>query len=338
MSRIAFLGTPQVAVPALRALATEGIQAVFCNPDRPAGRGRHLEAPPVKGAALELGLPVHQPLRWRLPETQELWESLAIDLAIVVAYGHILPAWMLDSCPLGVWNLHFSLLPRWRGAAPVNHALLAGDEATGVSLMRLTPGLDEGPVLAQCQRNIGHGDTAEDLLAALAVDAADLLMDQLPLLLSGTARPQEQDHALATLAPKLNREMGRLDWQRPAADLHRQVRALWPCLAPSCSWRARPSRSVAWAPCGPATATLASCSGARKAPGSPPAKGPWSSPTCSGPASPSSPPCKPSSPGAPAASAAWGESWSSSKKNGLGALVAIFCLPLIAVCFDAGRC
>ena len=228
MSRIAFLGTPQVAVPALRALATEGIQAVFCNPDRPAGRGRHLEAPPVKGAALELGLPVHQPLRWRLPETQELWESLAIDLAIVVAYGHILPAWMLDSCPLGVWNLHFSLLPRWRGAAPVNHALLAGDEATGVSLMRLTPGLDEGPVLAQCQRNIGHGDTAEDLLGRLAVDAADLLMDQLPLLLSGTARPQEQDHALATLAPKLNREMGRLDWQRPAADLHRQVRALWP--------------------------------------------------------------------------------------------------------------
>ena len=228
MSRIAFLGTPQVAVPALRALATEGILAVFCNPDRPAGRGRHLEAPPVKGAALELGLPVHQPLRWRLPETRELWESLAIDLAIVVAYGHILPAWMLDSCPLGVWNLHFSLLPRWRGAAPVNHALLAGDEATGVSLMRLTPGLDEGPVLAQCRRNIGHGDTAEDLLAALAVDAADLLMDQLPLLLSGTARPQEQDHALATLAPKLNREMGRLDWQRPAADLHRQVRALWP--------------------------------------------------------------------------------------------------------------
>ena len=228
MSRIAFLGTPQVAVPALRALATEGIQAVFCNPDRPAGRGRHLEAPPVKGAALELGLLVHQPLRWRLPETQALWESLAIDLAIVVAYGHILPAWMLDSCPLGVWNLHFSLLPRWRGAAPVNHALLAGDEATGVSLMRLTPGLDEGPVLAQCQRNIGHGDTAEDLLGRLAVDAADLLMDQLPLLLSGTARPQEQDHALATLAPKLNREMGRLDWQRPAADLHRQVRALWP--------------------------------------------------------------------------------------------------------------
>ncbi|MEI6592416.1 MAG: methionyl-tRNA formyltransferase [Holophagaceae bacterium] len=228
MSRIAFLGTPQVAVPALRALATEGIQVVFCNPDRPAGRGRHLEAPPVKGAALELGLPVHQPLRWRLPETRELWESLAIDLAIVVAYGHILPSWMLDSCPGGVWNLHFSLLPRWRGAAPVNHALLAGDEETGVSLMRLTPGLDEGPVQAQCRRGIGHGDTAEGLLAALAVDAADLLLDQLPLLLSGTARPLEQDHALATLAPKLSREMGHLDWQRPAADLHRQVRALWP--------------------------------------------------------------------------------------------------------------
>ena len=228
MSRIAFLGTPQVAVPALRALATEGILAVFCNPDRPAGRGRHLEAPPVKGAALELGLPVHQPLRWRLPETRELWESLAIDLAIVVAYGHILPSWMLDACPLGVWNLHFSLLPRWRGAAPVNHALLAGDEETGVSLMRLTPGLDEGPVLAQCHRPIGHGDTADALLALLAVDAADLLMDQLPLLLSGHTQPVGQDDGLATFAPKLSREMGRLDWQRPAADLHRQVRALWP--------------------------------------------------------------------------------------------------------------
>jgi len=228
MTRIAFLGTPQVAVPALRALAEEGIVAAFCNPDRPAGRGRHLEAPPVKVAALDLGLTLHQPLSWKAPETRELWESLEIDLAIVVAYGHILPKWMLEACPGGVWNLHFSLLPRWRGAAPVNHALLAGDEETGVSLMRLTAGLDEGPVLAQCRRAVGQEDTAEGLLAKLALDAADLLLDELPMLLCGCARPVEQQHELATFAPKLSKDMGHLDWRQPAAHLHRQVRALWP--------------------------------------------------------------------------------------------------------------
>ena len=228
MTRIAFLGTPCAAVPALRALAEEGIEAVFCNPDRPAGRGRHVEAPPVKVAAREQGLTVHQPQSWKAPETRELWESLKIDLAVVVAYGHILPRWMLDSCPLGVWNLHFSLLPRWRGAAPVNHALLAGDEETGVSLMRLTEGLDEGPVLAQSPRPIGHEDTAQGLLAALSLDAADLVMDQLPLLLCGCGRPVDQRHELATYAPKLRKDMGRLDWRHSAADLHRQVRALWP--------------------------------------------------------------------------------------------------------------
>jgi methionyl-tRNA formyltransferase len=228
MTRIAFLGTPRAAVPALRALAEEGITAVFCNPDRPAGRGRHLEAPPVKVAAQELGLALHQPQSWKVPDTRELWEGLKIDLAVVVAYGHILPRWMLESCPNGVWNLHFSLLPRWRGAAPVNHALLAGDEETGVSLMQLTEGLDEGPVLSQSHRAINHEDTAEALLSHLAVDAADLLMDQLPLMLSGSARPLEQKHEQATYASKLRKDMGRLDWRRPAADLHRQVRALWP--------------------------------------------------------------------------------------------------------------
>lgn len=228
MTRIAFLGTPRAAVPALRALAEEGVAAVFSNPDRPAGRGRHLESPPVKLAALELGLPVHQPLTWKAPETRALWESLEIDLAVVVAYGHLLPRWMLESCANGVWNLHFSLLPRWRGAAPVNHALLAGDEETGVSLMRLTEGLDEGPVLAQSRRPIGQGDTAESLLAALSMDAAELLMDQLPLLLCGCGRPLEQRHEGATYASKLRKDMGRLDWHRPAAELHRQVRALWP--------------------------------------------------------------------------------------------------------------
>jgi methionyl-tRNA formyltransferase len=229
MARIAFLGTPEVAVPVLARLAeAQPVTAVFCNPDRPQGRGRHLEAPPVKQAAQERGLPVHQPESWKLPETRELWESLAIDLAVVVAYGHILPRWMLDTCSLGAWNLHFSLLPRWRGASPVNHAILAGDEATGVSLMRIAPGLDSGPVLRVSRRPITLEDTAESLLASLARDAAELLARELPGLLGGAASPIPQDDGFATVAPKLSREMARLDFTRSALELHRQVRALQP--------------------------------------------------------------------------------------------------------------
>ena len=226
--RVAFLGTPAVAAPALRALAKAcEVQAIFCNPDRPAGRGRNLEAPPVKEAALTLGLPVHQPARWKDAETRALWGSLGIDLAVVVAYGHILPAWMLDSLRLGAWNLHFSLLPKWRGAAPVNHAILAGDAETGVSLMRITPGLDEGPVLAMSHRAIGMEDDAAGLLAALAEDAAGLLVSHLPALLDGSAEPQAQSGA-TSIASKLSKEMAHLDAARPALELHRRVRALQP--------------------------------------------------------------------------------------------------------------
>jgi methionyl-tRNA formyltransferase len=229
MARLAFLGTPEAAVPALRALAgARPVTVVYCNPDRPAGRGRHPEPPPVKRAALELGLPCLQPERWKLPETRAAWEALDIELAVVAAYGHLLPDWMLDSCWLGVWNLHFSILPRWRGAAPVNHAILAGDAMTGVSLMRLTPGLDEGPVLAGSTRPIGLEDDAEGLLATLAEDAAHLLLDHLPELEAASGRPQEQDHGRATLAPKLHKGMAALEPVRPAAELHRQVRALQP--------------------------------------------------------------------------------------------------------------
>ncbi len=229
MTRIAFLGTPQVAVPALQVLAAaHQIHAVFTNPDRPSGRGRQLTPPPVKMAAQGLGLPIHQPERWKSDEMKALWATQEIDLAIVVAYGHILPVWMLESCRLGVWNLHFSILPRWRGAAPVNHAILAGDSETGVSLMRLTQGLDEGPVLAICRRPIARQDTSESLLEQLAGDAGALLKNHLPALLDGTARPQIQDHTAATFAPKLTKEMARLDPSKPAQELHRRVRALQP--------------------------------------------------------------------------------------------------------------
>jgi methionyl-tRNA formyltransferase len=229
VARIAFLGTPAVAVPVLRTMAAQHqVQAIFCNPDKPQGRGRHLEAPPVKKAAEESGLAAYQPENWKLPETRVLWESLNIDLAVVVAYGHILPGWMLDSCPLGVWNLHFSILPRWRGAAPVNHAILAGDSETGVTLMKVTRGLDAGPIVAISRRPIRMEDTAEALLGQLAEDAGHLLSENLPHLLSGTATCLAQDNALATLAPKLDRSMSRLDFTHPAVAIHRQVRALQP--------------------------------------------------------------------------------------------------------------
>lgn len=226
--RVAFLGTPAVAVPVLEALArATPVAAVFSNPDRPVGRGRVLTPPPVKVAAEALGLPVHQPLRWKDPATRALWASLEIDLAIVVAYGHILPTWMLDALPLGAWNLHFSLLPRWRGASPVNFALLEGDAETGVSLMQVSPGLDEGAVVAQTSRPILPTDDAEGLLEHLAQDAAALLAAHLPALLAGTAVAHPQEGP-TTYAPKLDKGMAHLDPTRPAGVLHRQVRALQP--------------------------------------------------------------------------------------------------------------
>jgi methionyl-tRNA formyltransferase len=175
-----------------------------------------------------MSLKVHQPEKWNTESTRALWDSLQIDLAVVVAYGHILPSWMLDSCSLGAWNQHFSLLPRWRGAAPVNHAILAGDEETGVSLMRITPGLDAGPVLAQSRRPITMESAADKLLAELAEDAAGLLKANLPIIFGGKASTMPQDEALATLAPKLKKEMARLDMPKSATDLHRQIRALQP--------------------------------------------------------------------------------------------------------------
>jgi len=227
--RVAFLGTPETAVPPLLALADMCcVKAVFCGPDRPRGRGRVVEAPPVKRAALKLGLEVLQPEKWNLDSTRLLWDSLKIDMALVVAYGHILPAWMIDSCHMGVWNLHFSLLPRWRGAAPVNHAIIAGDTETGVSLMKITPGLDSGPLLAQSKRPITVKSVADALLADLAEDAANLLRANLSAMLRGKAETEPQDEKLVTLAPKLKKDMARLDLSRGAIAVHRQIRAFQP--------------------------------------------------------------------------------------------------------------
>jgi len=227
--RVAFLGTSAAAVPPLAALAKRcAVHAVFCSPDRPSGRGLAVAPPPVKTEAQKQGLDVYQPEKWKDEATKAVWDSLGIDMALVVAYGHILPSWMLDSCRLGAWNLHFSLLPRWRGAAPVNHAILAGDDETGVSLMKMTPGLDAGSVLAQSKRSIGPKTTAGELLAELAQDAAALLDDCLGAIFKGTLDLKTQDETLVTLAPKLKKEMAWLDLSKDAHELHRQIRALQP--------------------------------------------------------------------------------------------------------------
>jgi methionyl-tRNA formyltransferase len=231
MNRIAFFGTSTVAVPILQSLAhNRNIKAVFCNPDRPKGRGRRIESPPVKCVAQNLGIPCYQPEQWRDVDTKKLWDSLNIDLAIVVSYGYILPSWVIDNCKLGVWNLHFSILPRWRGASPVNYAIMLGDDVTGVSLMRLTRGLDEGPILAQYSRPISINDDASSMLAILALDAANLLLENLSIMEEGQVILIPQDSTKATLAPKLNKNMARLNTNKSAIELHRQVRALqtWP--------------------------------------------------------------------------------------------------------------
>jgi methionyl-tRNA formyltransferase len=229
--RIAFAGTPEFAVPALRALAASGAQVplVLTQPDRPAGRGRRLAPSPVKAASLELGIDVLQPPSLRAPDVPA-GLGPAPDLLVVVAYGLLLPRSVLAWPRLGCVNVHASLLPRWRGAAPIQHALLAGDSTTGVSLMRMDEGLDTGPVYAMRDTPVGAADTAADLHDRLAALGAQLLADALPALLAGELRAQPQRPELATLAPKIMKADAALDWRRPAVELERRVRAFnpWP--------------------------------------------------------------------------------------------------------------
>jgi len=228
MLRIAFAGTPDFAVPSLRALlaSPHELTAVITQPDRPAGRGRRLTPPPVKVVAAEAGVPVIQPERLTRGELEAA--AGPIDVLVVVAFGQILPADVL-ACPrLGAVNVHASLLPRWRGAAPIARALLAGDAETGVSIMRMTPGLDAGPVLATARTPIGPGDTAaslHDRLASLGADALVATLEDLPAQLESA---QEQNAAAVTFAPKLSRAEARIDWSQPAAVLARAVRAFHP--------------------------------------------------------------------------------------------------------------
>lgn len=229
-ARIVFAGTPEFAVASLRALVGMGHKpiAVLTQPDRPAGRGKRLAASPVKQYALEQGIDVLQPATLRDDAILAELAALAPDLLIVVAYGLLLPQAVLDVPRIACVNVHASLLPRWRGAAPIQAAILAGDKETGVSLMAMTAGLDCGPVYVSKALAIAADATAGQLHDRLAVAGGELLTEHLDALLGGELRAVPQDDRGATYAPKIATADARLDWQRPAEELARAVRAYNP--------------------------------------------------------------------------------------------------------------
>ncbi|MBI3159281.1 MAG: methionyl-tRNA formyltransferase [Chloroflexi bacterium] len=227
-ARVVFMGSPQFAVPSLFALNRQfALVGVVTQPDRSAGRGRALTPPPVKEAALALGLPVFQPDRLR-GEALEPLRAWRPDLIVVAAFGQILGQPVLDLPRHGCINVHASLLPRWRGAAPINAAIFHGDPVTGVTIMKMDKGIDTGPILAQEPETILPEDTAQTLSARLAERGARLLVGTLPGYIAGDIKPQPQSEADATYAPMLKKEDGMLDCSRPANELTRQVRAYQP--------------------------------------------------------------------------------------------------------------
>jgi methionyl-tRNA formyltransferase len=228
--RLVFLGTPAFAVPTLERLVATRRQvlAVVTQPDRPRGRGQRDAPSPVKEAALRLGLPVHQPERVRRPEAMEMLRALAPDAMVVVGYGQIVPQSVIDIPPLGIVNVHASLLPKYRGAAPLQWAIANGEARSGVTTMRIDAGLDTGDILLARETEIGPQETAVELGARLAGLGADLLVETLAGLEAGVIVPRKQDQAQATYAPLLKKEDGLIDWRQPAASIHNRIRGLQP--------------------------------------------------------------------------------------------------------------
>jgi methionyl-tRNA formyltransferase len=230
--RIVFAGTPEFSVPALDALhgADLPVVAVYTQPDRPAGRGREIHASPVKQRALELGLRVEQPTNLKAPEFQRTLAAYAPDLVVVVAYGIILPQAVLDIPRHGCLNIHASLLPRWRGAAPIQRAVLAGDMRTGVTIMLMDAGLDTGPELRRVETDIGPRETAGELHDRLATLGAQAMVDTIEPWMQGGIVPRPQAAEGVTYAAKLRKDEARIDWSRSAVAIDAQVRAFnpWP--------------------------------------------------------------------------------------------------------------
>ncbi len=238
--RTAFFGTPDLAVPALRALArTTQLVGVVCQPDRPAGRGMKLQPPAVKTAALELGVEVHQPVKVRTGRLDEWLRERGVEAVIVFAYGRILPPAVLSAPRLGCLNLHASLLPRLRGAAPIQWAILTGERETGISLMQMAEGLDVGPVYLSRKLMISEDETAGSLAEKLAHLGAELIHRDLPGVLEGGLLPTPQDERLATWAPPITREHLELDWTWPAARITAWVRGLSPRPGAQTHWRGK---------------------------------------------------------------------------------------------------
>lgn len=228
---IVFAGTPAFALPCLNALSLSKhrLQAVYTQPDRPAGRGRKLQASAVKEWALAHQIPVFQPINFKQSEAIDQLASFSPDVLIVIAYGLILPKTVLDLPRLGCINVHASLLPRWRGASPIQHAVLEGDIQSGVTIMQMDVGMDTGPMLAEVSCLVGN-DTAGQLHDRLAKIAAEPLLETLDALSSGQIQAQPQNNDLATYAPKINKEDAAINWNQPASAIERKIRAFnpWP--------------------------------------------------------------------------------------------------------------
>jgi len=240
-ARIVFMGSPQFALPTLKALAAHyEVVGVITQPDRPAGRGKQLTAPPVKLLAQELGLPIIQPSRLREPEAVSQLRAWAPNLIVVAAFGQILRAEVLDLPPHGCINVHASLLPRWRGASPIQAAILNGDKETGITIMRMDAGLDTGPILSQRSIPIDPEDTAATLSAKLAELGAELLDETLPAYLAGELKPQAQAETGVTSAPMLSKAVGELDFSQSAEMLARKVRAFNPWPGAFILWKGAP--------------------------------------------------------------------------------------------------
>jgi methionyl-tRNA formyltransferase len=231
--RIVFCGTPAFALPALRHLIAQPdfqIESVVTQPDRPRGRGHETAGSPVKDAALEAALPVYQPETMKSDSALEYFKRMAADAVVIIAYGQIIPARLIAIPRLGWINLHGSLLPKYRGAAPIQRAIASGESRTGITTMRIDAGLDTGPMLFRHETEIRPNETAPELSARLAEVGAPLVTETLRKLERGEITPTPQDNSQATLAPPLKKEEGRVDWSRPAGEIYNRIRGFdpWP--------------------------------------------------------------------------------------------------------------
>ena len=261
--RVVFAGSPRFALPTLERLAAQGynILSVVTQPDRPTGRRQQLKAPPVKQAARKLSLPIFQPEKIKSDASREYLKDIQPEAVVVVGYGQILPPWLLELPRYGCINLHASLLPAYRGAAPIQWAIVRGETKTGVTTMQMDPGLDTGPVLLQWETPIGAEETAVALSERLSIAGADLVIETLSRMEKGTLTARPQDDSLATRAPLLKKDDGRIDWNLSAPEIFNRVRGLlpWPGVFTTFRgkklqvWRARPNPAGSLdstAPCG----------------------------------------------------------------------------------------